>query len=238
MATSEIEQDARDSAVGARPYPLSGLEAEIRGLQETGALFYQRGWSVGTSSNYSVVLERRPLELLVTASGKDKGRLSNLDFVRVDEFGRPVMPNQPKASAETLLHVVAAQELDVGAVLHTHSIWSTLLSELYFPQRLLQITGYEMLKGLAGVDTHEYTLRLEIFDNTQDIPQLAGDVRRRLSDPREPLQHGYLIRRHGLYTWGCDLAEARRHIEILEFLLECEARRLTLPTSPLAQHHP
>lgn len=216
--------DMPDAACG----PLAGLKTEIQGLCETGLLFYQRGWSVGTSSNYSVVLRRDPLELLVTASGKDKGRLTPGDFVRVDAAGRPVPAGQPKSSAETLLHVVAAQELEVGSVLHTHSVCSTILSELYFPQGGLTISGYEMLKGLAGVNTHEYSLRLKIFDNTQDIPQLAREVQRQLTDPQQPLRHGYLIRRHGLYTWGRDLAEARRHVEILEFLLECEGRRLSL----------
>jgi methylthioribulose-1-phosphate dehydratase len=201
------------------------LEREIDALRETGALFYQRGWSVGTSSNYSVVLGRDPLELLLTASGKDKGRLSRSDFVRVNDRGQPTTPNQPASSAETLLHVTAAQELEIGAVLHTHSIWGTLLSDLYFERGGFAIEGYEMLKGLAGVTTHEYSAWVEILDNTQDIPRLAAQVRRRLTDPTRPLKHGYLIRKHGLYTWGRDLAEARRHVEIFEFLFECVARR-------------
>jgi methylthioribulose-1-phosphate dehydratase len=209
-------------------HPLAGCDNQIAGLQATGALFYQRGWSVGTSSNYSVVLDRDPLELLLTASGKDKSRLGIRDFVRVDGEGEPVVPNQPKSSAETLLHVVVASELEVGAVLHTHSVWSTLLSNLYFEQGHLLLEGYEMLKGLAGVDTHDFSYRLEIFENTQDIPHLASRVRARLTDSANPLKYGYLIRRHGLYTWGRDLDEARRHVEILEFLLECEGRRLML----------
>jgi len=209
-------------------HPLAGCEDEINGLRETGSLFYQRGWSVGTSSNYSVVLDHDPLDLLVTASGKDKSRLASRDFVRVAEDGQPVVPNQPKSSAETLLHVVAARELNVGAILHTHSVWSTLLSNLYFEQGHVLIEGYEMLKGLAGIDTHDDSFRLEIFENTQDIPHLAAQVRERLTDSASPLKYGYLIRRHGLYTWGRDLQEARRHIEIIEFLLECEGRRLML----------
>src|SRR5262245_44997465 len=111
---------------------LAGLTNEIDALRETGAIFWQRVWSVGTSSNYSLVLRREPLELLITASGKDKGRLSQSDFVRVGASGKPVAEGQPKSSAETLLHVVAAQQPEVGAVLHTHSIWSTLLSDFYF----------------------------------------------------------------------------------------------------------
>jgi methylthioribulose-1-phosphate dehydratase len=207
---------------------LESLADQIDALRDVGATFWQRGWSVGTSSNYSVVVGREPLELLITASGKDKGRLSRDDFVRVGANGKPVADGQPKSSAETLLHVVAASQPGVGAVLHTHSVWSTLLSDHFFPLGGFEITGYEMLKGLEGVGTHEHSAWVEIFENTQNIPALAEQVRDRLADPAEPLSHGYLIRRHGLYTWGRDLDEARRHVEIFEFLFECVARRMIL----------
>ncbi len=207
---------------------LAGLVDHIDALCDVGAMFWQRGWSVGTSSNYSVVVSRDPLELLVTASGKDKGRLTRGDFVRIAASGKPVAEGQPKSSAETLLHVVAAGQPGVGAVLHTHSVWSTLLSDLFAGQGGLEISGYEMLKGLEGVKTHEHTSWVEIFENTQDIPVLAEQVRERMNDAADPLQHGYLIRKHGLYTWGRDLDEARRHAEIFEFLFECVARRMIL----------
>lgn len=220
----------------ARPVPhppqlnptLAGLVDQIDSLRELGAMFWQRGWSVGTSSNYSLVLNREPLELLVTASGKDKGRLTRGDFVRVGANGKPAVEGQPKSSAETLLHVVAASQPEVGAVLHTHSIWSTLLSDFYHSQGGFEISGYEMLKGLDGVGTHEHSAWVEVFDNTQDIPALAEQVRERLADAADPLTHGYLIRKHGLYTWGRDLDEARRHVEIFEFLFECVVRRMIL----------
>ena len=207
---------------------LAGLVEPIDALRQVGAICWQRGWSVGTSSNYSVVLSREPLELLVTASGKDKGRLTRGDFVRVGADGKPTSEGQPKSSAETLLQVVAAQQPGVGAVLHTHSVWGTLLSDFFAPQGGFEIAGYEMLKGLEGIATHETTAWIEIFENTQDIPSLAEQVRERLLDPAEPLLYGYLIRKHGLYTWGRDLDEARRHVEICEFLFECVARRMVL----------
>jgi methylthioribulose-1-phosphate dehydratase len=207
---------------------LAGLAEPIDALREVGTMFWQRGWSVGTSSNYSIVLNRNPLELLVTASGKDKGRLQPGDFVRVGSSGKPTADGQPKSSAETLLHVVAAQQPGVGAVLHTHSVWSTVLSDLFFGDGGFELSGYEMLKGLEGIVTHETSAWVDIFDNTQDISSLAGQVRERMNDPVDPLQYGYLIRRHGLYTWGRDLEEARRHVEIFEFLFECVARRLVV----------
>lgn len=218
------------------PHPaLAENEAEIDALRETGTYFFQRGWSVGTSSNYSVVLQQDPLQLVLTASGMDKGRLSRADFVRVNDQGKQVdmdgaaTTDQPKSSAETLLHVVAAQQQPgVGAILHTHSIWGTLLSDHFFEEGGFAIEGYEMLKGLAGVKTHEHTEWVPVFDNTQDIPVLAEQVAARLADQSQPPIHGYLIRRHGLYTWGADVAEARRHIEIYEFLFETLVRRMML----------
>ena len=183
---------------------------------------------MGTSSNYSVVLGREPLELLVTASGKDKGRLEEADFVQVNADGAPTFDGQPKSSAETLLHVVLAQQPDVGAVLHTHSVWSTVLSQAHYEQGALEIRDFEMLKGLEGVQTHQHKEWVRIFDNTQDIPSLAKTVATELQEPDTRLQHGFLIRQHGLYTWGRDLFEARRHLEVFEFLFECLVRQRSL----------
>ena len=200
---------------------------EVSALIDIGSLFYQRGWSVGTSGNYSVVLGREPLRLLITASQRDKRALTVADFLVVDESGKALLPDEPKPSAETMLHITAARQPDVGAVLHTHSVWATMLSDLYFADGGLAIEGYEMLKGLQGIESHVERLWLEIFENSQDIPELATKVGRRFVDPANPLQYGFLIRRHGLYTWGRDLNEARRHVEILEFLLEVVGRRLS-----------
>lgn len=206
------------------------MRMHVDALRQVGAEFHCRGWSLGTSSNYSVVVNQQPLELLLTASGKDKGALAPDDFVRVNAAGervdRPHDAFAPgnKPSAETLIHCVLAQQPGVGAVLHTHSVWGTLLGQRHFEAGGLELTDYEMLKGLEGISTHETSKWVPIFDNTQNIGALAESVRERLGDPDEPLQHGFLIRRHGLYTWGATLAEARRHIEIFEFLFECEGR--------------
>jgi methylthioribulose-1-phosphate dehydratase len=188
-------------------------------------MFHQRGWSLGTSSNYSVVLQQQPLQLLVTASGKHKGRLTRNDFVQVGADGKPLYEDQPKASAETLLHVAIAQETTAGAILHTHSVWATVLSEQFFTEGAISITDYEMLKGLDDVTTHQHLEHLSIFDNTQDIAQLATDLRDRFQQQPEQLTHGFLIRQHGLYTWGETLDDAQRQIEVFEFLLECIGRR-------------
>lgn len=196
-------------------------------LREIAAYCYERGWSLGTSSNYSVVIDREPLRLLITASGRPKHNLGPQDFVIVDETGKVIDTQPGRPSAETMLHVVAAKH-GAGAVLHTHSVWGTLLSDMHYPSGGLAIEGYEMLKALDGIQTHEHRLWLEVFDNTQEITTLAKRVATRLADANRPLRHGLLIRRHGLYVWGRDLDEARRHMEALEFLLEVMGRRAHL----------
>ena len=221
-----LEINAENTSV--LPEYLLHYALQVDQLRRVGNVFWQRGWSLGTSSNYSVVVNRNPLQLLVTASGKDKGRLSREDFVLVDGDGKPVRDDQPKSSAETLLHCVAAQQEGVGAILHTHSVWSTILSERFAGLGGLTIEGFEMLKGLNGVATHEHREWLPIFENTQDIPVLASQVKAAMHDTHKPLTHGYLIRKHGIYTWGRDLDEATRQIEIIEFLLECIGRQICM----------
>lgn len=202
----------------------------IEQLRAVGREFHARGWSLGTSSNYSVVVSRHPLELLVTVSGRDKSALTRDDFVRVDAAGRVLDESGRRSSAETLLHcVLAAMIPTVGAVLHTHSVWGTILSAADLEDGAVVIEGFEMLKGLRGIASHDTCAQLPIFENTQDMPDLASRIRERFgrlewaAAGRPPL-HGFLLARHGLYTWGHDLAEARRHVEILEFLLEAVGR--------------
>jgi methylthioribulose-1-phosphate dehydratase len=209
-----------------RPY-----RHQIEQLRDCGHDFWRRGWSLGTSSNYSIVVNRQPLTLLVTASGMDKGHLGPDDFVLVDAKGAPTTGGQPKSSAETLLHCAAAEHRQAGCILHTHSVWGTLLSDHYRSQAGILIEGFEMLKGLAGITTHEHAFWLPIHENTQDIPELASRVISDWMAPSAPQPSvGFLIRRHGLYAWGADFAAARRHIEVLEFLLECLGRRSILGT--------
>ena len=200
----------------------------MQGLIAAGQDFRRRGWSLGTSSNYSVIVDRDPLTLLLTGSGYDKGALQTDQFVLIDGEGRSLHPSFPKPSAETLLHTVLARSADAGAVLHTHSAYGTVLSEKHLREGKLTISGYEMLKGLEGITTHDTAIDVEIFANTQDIATLAREVEARLLDPVKPLRHGFLIAGHGLYTWAADLAGARRQVEVFEFLFEVVTRRRLL----------
>lgn len=191
-------------------------------LAKIGREFHMKGWALGTSGNYSAVLRREPLRLLITPSGLDKSALTERDFLEIDGEGKVLVGNG-KPSAETLLHLTVVRLKNSGCILHTHSVWSTLLSERHADQDGLAISDYEMLKGLEGVKTHEHREWIPIFENSQDIGALAERVSSRLQC--EANAHGFLLSGHGLYTWGEDVAQARRHVEILEFLLEVVGRR-------------
>lgn len=190
-------------------------------LVEIGRQFYARGWVLGTSGNFSAVVGGEPSRLAITSSGRDKGRLAEQEILLIDEKGG-VLEGSGRPSAETDLHLAVVRLRGAGAVLHTHSVWSNILSDAFASQGGLTIAGYEMLKGLKGVSTHEHREWLPIVENSQDMIELAGTVTRTLND--HPGAHGFLINRHGLYTWGEDLAEAKRHVEILEFLMEVAGR--------------
>jgi len=193
-----------------------------RKLIALGRRFYGRDWVLGTSGNFSVVLSRKPMRLLLTASAVHKGRLRSSDFLEVAEGGKTTARGR-KPSAETALHLAIARTRGAGAVLHTHSVWSTILSAQHAAAGGLTIHGYEMLKGLGGVSTHEHHERIPIVENDQDMTRLAGVVTDLLM--RTPDAHAFLLAGHGLYTWGATLADAERHVEILEFLFETVARR-------------
>jgi methylthioribulose-1-phosphate dehydratase len=191
-------------------------------LAELGRRCYARGWVLGTSGNFSSVLSRDPFRLTITSSGLDKRSLTPQQFVRVDATGI-VQEGSGRPSAETTLHLTVARERKAGVVLHTHSIWSTIVSDEHAGRGGLWIEGYEMLKGLEGVSSHAHREWLPILENDQDLPRLSALVEAELR--QWPGAHGFLLRRHGLYTWGENLAQANRHLEILEFLLEIVGRR-------------
>jgi methylthioribulose-1-phosphate dehydratase len=186
---------------------------------------HARGWALGTSGNFSAVVRREPLLLTITGRGLHKGTLSQDNFVRVDADGT-VVQGTGYPSAETALHLLLANVRRAAAVLHTHSAWSTIISDLDAKAGGLSIEGYEMLKGLEGVKSHNHREWLPIIENDQDMARLAGVAAAKLDE--YPSVHGLLLRRHGLYTWGESLEQAKRHLEILEFLLEVVGRTRTL----------
>jgi methylthioribulose-1-phosphate dehydratase len=175
-------------------------------LAEIGKGFYARGWVLGTSGNFSAVASREPLRLAITSTGLDKGGLVAAQFIEMDDHAN-VVRGDGRPSAEAL---------------HTHSVWSTVLSASHAPLGGIALEGYEMLKGLEGVRTHKHREWVPILENSQDMMELAERVSKTLQEA--PDVHGFLLKGHGLYTWGESLQEAKRHVEILEFLMEVLVR--------------
>jgi len=206
-------------------FPNSRFTELASRLAATAKALHARGWLSGTSGNLSAVVQSEPLRLAMSPSGVDKGELTAEQVLLVDEDAR-VINGSSKPSDETLLHLEIVKQRRAGAVLHTHSIWNTILSDLFAGEQGVAIEGYEMLKGLEGVRTHEHREWLPIIGNSQNMSELAAAIRATLTE--HPNAHGVLIHKHGLYSWGQDLGEAGRHIEILEFLLEVRGRTLHL----------
>jgi methylthioribulose-1-phosphate dehydratase len=190
---------------------------------DAGRFLYGRGWSPATSSNYSTRLSATTA--LLTVSGKHKGQLGQDDVLVTDLSGNSLEPGK-KPSAETLLHTQLYRcKPQVGAVLHTHSVNATVLSRLTAGDQVV-FEDYELQKAFAGVVTHESKVVVPIFENDQDIARLAAKVQPWLDT--HPDCAGYLIRGHGLYTWGARMSDALRQIEAFEFLFECELKARSL----------
>ena len=197
--------------------------AAARDIVGASHALYRRGWSPATSSNYSVRLDEQ--HCAITVSGKDKGKLTEADVMVVDLEGKAITAQKP--SAETGLHTsLYRHDREIGAVLHTHSVNNTVLTLHYSDLDGFQFDGYEIVKAFSGFSSHEERFSVPVFANDQDIARLSRRVEHWLAKADRP--RAYLIRGHGLYTWGRDMAECFRHLEAMEYLLECEIKRLSM----------
>ncbi|MDN9010557.1 methylthioribulose 1-phosphate dehydratase [Brevibacillus laterosporus] len=196
--------------------------AAFKKLDEIKLTFARRDWFPGTSGNLSIKISDVPLQFAVTASGKDKTKLSPEDYLIVDGDCNSVEPTNLKPSAETLVHAVVYQSTpDAGACFHVHTIANNVISELYAQKQSFTIHGQELIKGL-GIWEENALLNVPIVENHADIPTLAAAIKEAI----KPDVPGVLIRNHGIYAWGRNDFEAKRHIEAFEFLFEYQLRLL------------
>ncbi len=191
-------------------------------LTEAGREFYRRGWGRGASGNYSILLARKPMRLCITAAGNEKGTLDETNFLELDDdaeilqgFGRP--------SDETLLHLsIYRLRPRARCILYSQTVAGMILSDKHFVDGSIVLQGYETLKGLPGIESHEHIERVPIVENSQDQLALSHVITNVLIE--NPDINGIYIRRHGLFSWGETVEQARRNIEIFEFLFEVTAR--------------
>ncbi|MDZ4723738.1 MAG: methylthioribulose 1-phosphate dehydratase [candidate division Zixibacteria bacterium] len=186
-----------------------------------------RGWCPATAGNFSVRLPGSELRMLLSPSGVDKSALLANDLLEIDARGN-VLSGAGKPSAEYLLHLAVYEETAAAGrgvascVLHVHSVWNTILSREFLPAGKLTLSGFELLKGLSSVTTHEHTETIPILENSQNMPELAKKLRVILK--QQPDIHGFLLAGHGLYAFGDSIQSAYRHVEAFEFLFEVFAR--------------
>lgn len=200
----------------------AGLD-ELRKVKEQ---FAARGWFPGTSGNLSVrVGDFAPdsFHFAVTASGKDKSVHTPEDFLFVNTSCEPCEATKLKPSAETLIHAKIYRMTGCGAIFHVHTVFNSLLSERYGDSGFLHAQGIELIKGL-GIWEENAAIRIPILPNYADIPSIAKLIPSALN-PDIP---GILLRNHGIYAWGRNAFEAKRHLEAFEFIFELEYRRLAL----------
>ncbi|WP_337287088.1 methylthioribulose 1-phosphate dehydratase [Candidatus Methylomirabilis sp.] len=201
-------------------------EQALTTLVEITASFARRGWFPATSGNLSARVNApgEPLLLVVSASGRDKEAMTAADFVLVDESLQPVeFGLQPVASpvelcpsAESVVHARIYQATGCGCVLHVHTVWNNLIAERCSSQGDVVLRDLEMLKGL-DIWEEAAEIRVPIVENLFKLPALAEAVVERITDQRVP---GILVRRHGLYAWGANPFQAKRHVEAFEFMFE------------------
>lgn len=189
-------------------------------LLEAIRFFNHKGWSPATSTNYSVRSTEKS-QYIISRSGVDKSKFALSDLILIDKNGSVLPPfNKPgiKSSAETEIHTFMYDKFpEVNCVLHTHSPLGTVLSHTLLKEKQIHFEGFEILKGFEGNTTHELSETLPIVPNSQTMSEILDNMKDRYKSD----MHGFLIAGHGLYTWGKDIATAKRHIETYEFLFEC-----------------
>jgi methylthioribulose-1-phosphate dehydratase len=185
-------------------------------LAETIRAYHQKGWSPATSTNYSFIEND---QIWVSRSGVDKSEFSENDFIPIDNAGKVQVPFEGiKPSDETMIHVLIYRLFpEAKVILHSHSKNPVLISMKHKAHFMVQ--NYEVQKGFSGIQTHDCQVQIPIFDNAQDMRYFEDVLTERKSEIK---QHCFIIRQHGTYAWGENLFAAKRHLETLDYLCECE----------------
>jgi methylthioribulose-1-phosphate dehydratase len=187
-------------------------------LRDVKANLAAKGWFPATSGNLSIrVGEFEPsnFTFAITSSGKDKSVQTPEDFLLVNEQGKPTEETALKPSAETLIHCEIYRLTGAGAIFHVHTVFNNLVSELFWERGKIPVDGVELIKGF-NIWEEDAQIEIPILPNYAEIPRIAELIEAAIV-PRIP---GIVLRKHGIYAWGANAFEAKRHLEAFEYLLE------------------
>jgi methylthioribulose-1-phosphate dehydratase len=210
------------------PMPAVPPAELVAPLSAAVARWAARGWLDGDVGDFSLVASREPLRLWISLPTRSRHHLQPTDFVLVDHQGKSLDPEGPAPPPEAQVHAVLAEHLaHLGCIVHTQSCWSELLTDRPYPQNNLPLEPVETLRALPGL-TAIQRVAIKVFDQPQEWHELVRRLRLVLPENSAALRYGFFLKRHGLYTWGRDVEDARRHVEVIEHLLEYKARQLML----------
>ncbi len=198
---------------------LEHKQAVFEQLKQVKTILADKGWFPATSGNLSIRLgepvKSDAFSFAITSSGRDKSVHSPQDYLIVNEQGKPVEDTSLKPSAETLIHCEIYRLTGCGAIFHVHTVFNNLVSELFWEAGHIPVQGVELIKAF-NIWEDDARIEVPILPNYSDIPKIAELVEGRLN----PAVPGIMLRKHGIYAWGANAFEAKRHLEAFEFLFE------------------
>lgn len=181
------------------------MDATLKNKIETaiwvGKSLFDRGKTAGSSANMSF---RHNDTIYISGSGTCFGALSESSFSVVDLDGNHVSGIKP--SKELPLHLMLYRKDDsIGAVLHTHSIYSVLWSCLEHKNISDCVPSYtpylKMKLGTVGLVPYAKPGSKELFD---------------LFEKNIDQSDGYLLQNHGAVVGDKDMMSAFFCLEELE----------------------
>jgi methylthioribulose-1-phosphate dehydratase len=188
--------------------------------------WHGRGWVSGTGGGVCGPTEDGNLFLAPTGVHKELVRPNDF-FVVSTEDGRVVRePKTPglRPSECNAIFCLIARERGAASVAHSHSLSAVLAGDLAADGDFLAISELEMLKGIRGRSNRDVH-RVPVIDNTAREPELVAQLSSVLGDARFADSFAVLVRDHGAYIWGADVWEAKRHVEVYQFLFEATVAR-------------
>lgn len=193
---------------------------EMKKLAQLVRIMNLQGHNPATSGNYSLRSKTTPDIALVSESGIDKSKFTEENFLPVFYKTRQLHADYShrKSSDETDIHLTIYQVTNANCVLHSHMLDALLFADLFAGKPYATISQLELLKGFKGIKTHELDIHIPLFENTQDIAGLAEIIKPSIL--AQPNSYGLLLRGHGIYVWGDSVEEAKRHLEVFQYIFK------------------